>query len=71
MAKAPVLIAVNSALFTAACVQAISGFALIWGGIKFLYIIHRYNGIVLSVLIVIHLSLNWGWVKSFVLPARR
>jgi len=71
MDKAKALIIVNSVLFAAACVQAASGLALIWADVRILYSIHRYNGIIFSVMIVIHLALNWRWVKSFVLPIRR
>ena len=26
--------------------------------------IHRYNGVVLAALVVVHLLLNWGWIKA-------
>ena len=71
MNKAKALIAVNFALFAAACVQAASGLILVWADVRVLQIIHHYNGIFLSGMIVVHLALNWGWVKSFVLPVRR
>jgi hypothetical protein len=69
--KARLLIAVNLVLFVSACVQAASGLAFEWADVRILSVIHRYNGVFLSVMIVIHLSLNWGWVKSFVLSGRR
>ncbi len=31
---------------------------------------HEINGFVLAGLVVVHLALNWGWVKSNLLPAR-
>ena len=26
--------------------------------------IHRYNGVVLAALVIVHLLLNWGWMKA-------
>lgn len=28
------------------------------------YYVHRFNGPLLIVLIIVHLALNWGWVKA-------
>ena len=25
---------------------------------------HRYNGLVAAILVIAHLALNWGWIKS-------
>ncbi|MFA6384179.1 MAG: DUF4405 domain-containing protein [Candidatus Omnitrophota bacterium] len=71
MDKTRVLIVVNPVLFIAACVQAATGLAFMLADSRLFYNIHRYNGIFLSVMIVVHLALNWGWVKSFVLSGRR
>ena len=29
-----------------------------------LYYVHRINGVLLVVLIVVHVVLNWGWIKA-------
>lgn len=28
------------------------------------FVIHKYNGITLIILVLSHISLNWGWIKS-------
>jgi hypothetical protein len=71
MDKSQALTVVNPVLFVSACVQAASGLALTGIDAQALALVHRYNGIFLSVMIVIHLVLNWGWVKSFMLSVRR
>jgi hypothetical protein len=71
MDKARALTVVNPVLFASACVQAASGLGLLAADVEALAVIHRYNGVFLSVMIAVHLALNWGWVKSFVSPRRR
>ena len=61
---------VNPVLFASACVQAASGLALALNGPDFLSAIHIYNAYLLSVLIAAHITLNWGWVKAFLLSKR-
>jgi hypothetical protein len=31
---------------------------------EFLGKIHKYNGLIMIVLIVFHAALNWGWIKT-------
>lgn len=61
---------VNSILFISAVIQALTGISLAFR----LFIsmpkifesiaeIHEHNGFILVVLILIHLILNWGWIK--------
>jgi hypothetical protein len=70
MEKSKVLVYVNPVLFISAVVQAVSGLVLVLNGREFFSVIHRYNAFLLSILIVIHLALNWSWVKAFMLPRR-
>ena len=62
---------VNPVLFASACVQAASGLAIALNGPGFLSAIHVYNAYLLSVLIAVHLTLNWGWVRSYFKLSRR
>ena len=57
---------VNLILFITACVQALSGAVLALNGPAFFGTIHLYNAFLLSVMIVVHLTLNWAWVKALI-----
>jgi len=64
------LVWVNPLLFAAVCVQAGSGLGLAVASSRIFEHIHIYNAYFLSVVIVVHLALNWGWVKAFLLSKR-
>lgn len=61
---------INPLLFVAAGLQAATGLVFLFspasfmGGGGWVYQAHRYNGLLLVVLIVVHAALNWGWVKA-------
>ena len=57
---------VNLILFITACVQALTGAVLALNGPEFFGIIHIYNAFLLSAMIVVHLALNWTWVKALI-----
>lgn len=71
MNKIRLLKTVNLLLFISTAVQAATGLALFFHLfvrkielLKAAIEIHEHNGIALIVLIVLHLALNWGWVKG-------
>jgi hypothetical protein len=60
----------NPLLFLVAGLQAATGVVFVFSPASFMgaggwgYYVHRFNGLVLVVLIVAHAALNWGWVKA-------
>ncbi|MFA4982195.1 MAG: DUF4405 domain-containing protein [Candidatus Omnitrophota bacterium] len=32
--------------------------------------LHEYNGLLMAALVVIHVTLNWGWIKANILKKR-
>ena len=56
---------VNAILFVSVCVQAASGLGIALTDSRVLIVVHVYNAYLLSLMIVLHLTLNWAWVKSF------
>jgi len=69
MDKTKLLKMVNPVLFISAVIQIITSI-LIFSGLlrsKEVAELHEYNGIVFIVLVLIHIYLNWGWVKSQIL----
>ena len=70
MNKAASLKVTNLFLFISMLAQLFTGiilfFDLFTGKAKLFEMIiriHRYNGFILALLVVIHLILNWGWIK--------
>lgn len=55
------LLVVNSLLLLSVIAQMVSGFFL-RSGPAFVYV-HLHNPYLLMLLIIIHLSLNWWWIK--------
>lgn len=70
MGKTKALVAVNAVLFAGASIQAISGFMLMLTGSSAAYRVHTYNAAFFLVILIVHLALNWGWVKAVVLKRR-
>ena len=71
MNKAAVLKVTNLFLFISMSAQVLTGvvlfFDLFTGRAKLFEMIaqiHRYNGLILALLVAIHLALNWGWIRS-------
>ncbi len=71
MNKARWLKRVNVVLFIFLLYQAVTGLLLgVMDGEVF-EVIHPIGGVILLILGLIHLSLNWGWVRtSFLAPKR-
>ena len=64
--KAKLLKVVNPILFVLMIAQATSGLGQRYANqdtFIFLRQVHLHNGILLLVVLVIHLYLNWGWIK--------
>ena len=60
-----------SALFISAMVQVFTGVALFFelfaskaDIFEAIARVHKYNGPIFIILVMIHLGLNWGWVKA-------
>ncbi|MFA5143918.1 MAG: DUF4405 domain-containing protein [Candidatus Omnitrophota bacterium] len=61
----------NIFLFFSMLIQALTGLMLYLGlfvtspGLfKTIIEIHEYNGLLMTVLVLLHLVLNWGWIKA-------
>ena len=68
MNKARLFKVVNAALILSAIVQ-FTTVVMIMAHIKapnarMVFEIHEHNGIVMCVLIMMHVMLNWGWIKA-------
>ena len=71
MNKALALRVVNTVLFFSFILQAVT-VAIILLKIKIpyrelIFEVHQYNGLFMIVLVVMHITLNWGWVKANIL----
>lgn len=71
MKNTVVLKLINPLLFLSMSVQVATGLVLMFGlfvssPVIFSAIteLHEHNAILLIILILIHLSLNWGWVRA-------
>ena len=71
MSKTRWLRITNSLLFISLVIQAITGLILFFNLFisntkifESLAELHKYNGLIFTILVAIHLYLNWGWVKS-------
>lgn len=57
----------NPIMFISFLLQAFTAIVMVFfeeAGTRSIHEIHEYNGMLLMVLVVMHLSLNWTWVKS-------
>ena len=70
----------NLVLFISAGIQVLTGVVLFFDlfvmrSKLFMAIvqIHKYNGLIFTALVILHLALNWGWIRSqfFKRSARR
>ena len=61
--KITVPVMLVSALF-----QAGTGITMIYYDNEILMNIHKFNGPALLVLVLVHLALNWSWIKMSYLP---
>lgn len=68
------LIVTNIVLFCSMAVQVITGIMLFFGmflrHLGFTERLHSYNGLALVILVVLHIALNWGWVKANIFRLR-
>ncbi|MDD5223009.1 MAG: DUF4405 domain-containing protein [bacterium] len=69
MKKVKALKIVNLLLFLAFIFQALTGIGQIIIDADLLPLIHKLGGVLLLIFAVIHLILNWGWVKANFLKA--
>lgn len=69
MSKNSALKVGNSLLAISFAVQLLSGF-LMDSGHSFISEVHEINPYVLATLLILHLSLNWGWIKINVLKIK-
>ena len=69
MDKDKLLKVVNIALLVSAVIQIITSLLIFSGVLRSEAVaeLHEYNGIVFIVLILIHVYLNLGWIKSQIL----
>jgi len=71
MNKLKLLIVLNVVLFFSLLLQILTGIILFFNMLlsvdEFISRVHGYNGFILVGLIVIHIALNWGWVKKQIL----
>jgi len=63
--KVTVPVMLVSALF-----QAGTGITMIYHDNETLMNIHKFNGPALLVLILVHLALNWSWIRMSYLPKK-
>lgn len=61
-------------LLISAAIQALTGIALFFSLLvsrpallESVSEVHEYNGLVMAVLVIIHISFNWGWIKNHIL----
>ena len=71
MKKLQLLKIVNTVLLVSFIVQAASSL-IIFFRIKLpntplVFTVHEYNGLLIIVLMVLHIWLNWGWIKMNIL----
>ena len=68
MNKMKILRWVNSVLFILLLIQMttvlIMFFQIRVPNLQFVFQMHEYNGLLLIVTALVHLNLNWGWVKA-------
>jgi hypothetical protein len=66
MSKSVLLKTVNYLLFVSFAIQAVAGLILFFSpdSSETTAQIHKYNGVALTLLVLVHIALNWGWVKS-------
>ena len=74
MDKIKMLRPVNALLLLAAIVQVFT-IVIIFFRIKvpnssLVFEIHEYNGLLMVLLIAVHITLNWGWIKANFLKKR-
>jgi hypothetical protein len=62
------LVAVNQVLFLSVFLQIATGVMLFFDMFisrsELISRVHAYNGFLFAGLLVMHLALNWGWIKS-------
>lgn len=72
--KSKLLKVVNPILFIIMFIQAVSGLGQRYATSQDLFVffrrLHGPNGMLLIILVIIHIYLNWGWIKLNVFKAR-
>ncbi len=75
MNKSEMLRFVNLPLALSFLAQAATAL-IIFSGIKLpfkalIFDIHEYNGLLLITLVLVHIYLNWGWIRATFFPAKK
>ncbi len=71
MNKQKLLKIINPLLFLLIILQAVNIILLKTDPPSFAYMIHEWNGYVIMALVVIHVYLNWSWIKTNILTFRK
>ncbi|NTV28740.1 MAG: DUF4405 domain-containing protein [Candidatus Omnitrophica bacterium] len=73
--KVRLLKVVNAVLAIVFITQAVTGLVMFFDinivNLRYVFSTHKYSGLALIVLLMIHLSLNWSWVRSTYFSKRR
>ncbi|MCM8760549.1 MAG: DUF4405 domain-containing protein [Candidatus Omnitrophica bacterium] len=68
MNRAKTLKVVNAALLVSFLAQTVTALIIYFGidipDMKLVYDIHEHNGMIMIVLVLVHVALNWGWIKA-------
>jgi len=66
MDKAKLFKMVNVVLLLSAAVQIVTSILIFSGMLRSEAVVelHEYNGIIFIALVLMHVYLNWGWIKS-------
>ncbi len=60
------LVPVNILLFISVLFQSVSGLIMLFFSIEpeWMDSVHSYNGLAMAILVVLHIILNWTWIKT-------
>ena len=68
----------NITLFISMAIEIATGRAMLLGNVivrfglfDLAFKVHKYNGFVLVVLVLMHIYQNWGWVRANILKIKR
>lgn len=71
MSKQSYLKIVNPLLGLLVINQAVTGIFHLYLSNRAFTILHEWNGFVLSAMVVVHVALNWSWVRAQFWPYRK
>ncbi len=71
MNKIKLLKLVNPVLGISFLLQAISAVTMVLGKApRWLYKLHIINGLIFIIIAIVHVTLNWGWIKANILKKK-